>query len=498
MQTKTSDIMKKKGFLGEGCLFLLLSCSLIVPAVGKPDLKKDPQIKGVEKDYSQFFDPFHKEREAQASKPPLSVPQIVKLALPAVVVIQAIGQKTVISPFGDDPFFSLFFGARSSPRRSSGSGVIIDPRGYIVTCAHVIENSSVIRVTLGNGTPPLKATCILVDPFFDLALLKIDSPNKNQTFPYLSLAQEAPLVGDSVVAIGNSFSVGQTVTHGIVSAAFRVFCDQVLFQTDAPINPGNSGGPILNDLGEIVGISNAIASKTGGSHGVGFFIPSIAVATLVRRALKNQPLAIIPVLVQTLDASVIESLEAINVAVGGGCIVTKICDSSIPLEPGDLIISVGNQRILNEEMFKFMCRLMPIGEKYTLSYIAAEELTKEHPQIKNIVVTSKAETPPQTLAKESITLGEGHLLEGVVVAELSPELAAQLKLSHRQTGVVVLEKSSRTDFFKVGDIILEINGTRIHNLKDFQQAVQSLTAGTRSFSFSVNRDGVVYQQKYRF
>lgn len=209
---------------------------------------------------------------------PVSYASAVKSAAPAVVNIHTKKIVTARSSIFDDPFFQEFFGdSFGVPRKrletSLGSGVIISPQGYLLTNNHVIAGADAIQVALRDGRS-VNATIVGTDPDTDLAVLRIKLDN----LPVMTLGHSEKLqVGDVVLAIGNPFGVGQTVTSGIVSATGRSMLGISTFenfiQTDAAINPGNSGGALTNALGELVGINTAIFSKTGGSHGIGFAIP---------------------------------------------------------------------------------------------------------------------------------------------------------------------------------------------------------------------------------
>jgi Do/DeqQ family serine protease len=211
---------------------------------------------------------------------PFSYADAVARATPSVVNIYTTKITTErVTPLFSDPFIQQFFGdsltqTRKKRENSLGSGVIVDKKGYILTNNHVIEGASQIRVVLASGQT-LEADIIGVDKETDLAVLKIEHHN----LPAISFARSKHLkVGDVVLAIGNPFGVGQTVTQGIISATGRsqlgINTFENFIQTDAAINPGNSGGALINAHGDIIGISTAIFSKTGGSHGIGFAIPA--------------------------------------------------------------------------------------------------------------------------------------------------------------------------------------------------------------------------------
>ncbi len=209
---------------------------------------------------------------------PVSYAGAVQLAAPAVVNINTTKVVTTrTTPYSDDPFMQRFFGGIQVPRRqlesSLGSGVIVSEQGYILTNNHVIEGADEIQVALSDGRNAL-AQVVGKDPETDIAVLKVDMDK----LPSIIIGQsDALLVGDVVLAIGNPFGVGQTVTSGIVSATGRnhlgINTFENFIQTDAAINPGNSGGALIDTQGHLIGINTAIFSRTGGSQGIGFAIP---------------------------------------------------------------------------------------------------------------------------------------------------------------------------------------------------------------------------------
>lgn len=427
-----------------------------------------------------------------------SCAQVVQQVLPSVVSISAISEHEVLSPFGNDPFFGLFFGPQSFTSRSSGSGVIVDPRGYIVTCAHVVEHARSVKVTLASGRT-LKAETVLVDETLDLAVLRVDSKVALSSVPLL---EGIPSVGDSVAAIGNAFGVGLTVTHGIISAGYRVFGGKVVVQTDAPINPGNSGGPILTLDGKIVGIASAIASKTGASHGVGFLIPALAVRQILSRAISGSKVARIPAKVQTLDPSIVEALNERGARAMGGCVVSTVWAPESGLKPGDVVLRVAGQEVHNQQMFEFFCQMIPVGESYQMTVVRAGDLVGDGEVVPTMLMM-KAQA--QTLITEipgTMVLKGSHPLNEVMVANLTSEVEANLNWERRkrgvQKGVVVIETKGRNQFVKKGDVILQVNGYEIHSVTDLEEVLsQREKRGERGFSISVLRgDAVLQQSRY--
>src|SRR6266571_3298523 len=225
---------------------------------------------------------------ASAGQLELSFAPIVKRVAPAVVNVYAARIVANNNPFLADPFFRQFFGAvpREQVERALGSGVIVDPTGLVVTNYHVIEGASQVKVALADKRE-FEADIVLKDQRSDLAVLRVKGAKER--FPTLQFADSDELqVGDVVLAIGDPFGVGQTVTHGIVSAVARTQVGisdyQFFIQTDAAINPGNSGGALVDLGGRLVGINTAIFSRSGGSQGIGFAIPANMVKVVVASA----------------------------------------------------------------------------------------------------------------------------------------------------------------------------------------------------------------------
>ncbi|NJL50933.1 MAG: trypsin-like serine protease, partial [Blastochloris sp.] len=288
----------------------------------------------------------------------LSFAPVAAKTSPAVVNVFAIKTRAQTSghPFYDDPFFRRFFGDRGFgvPRervqRSLGSGVIVDPRGFVVTNHHVIEGADEVRVVLADRRE-LAAEIVLRDPRTDLAVLRITD---GAAFPAIELADSDALqVGDLVLAIGNPFGVGQTVTQGIVSALARtqvgVTDYQSFIQTDAAINPGNSGGALVDMSGRLVGINTAIFSRTGGSLGIGFAIPSNMVKVVVESAKSGGKQVKRPWLGAQLQPVTPEIAESLGLPRPVGALVADVPDSTpaakAGLKRGDVIVAIDGQEV---------------------------------------------------------------------------------------------------------------------------------------------------------
>ena len=326
---------------------------------------------------------------SSAAELTLSYAPIVQRVAPAVVNVYAAKVVENRSPFFEDPFFRRFFGGPNSglPReqvqRSLGSGVIVDPRGLVVTNNHVIEGATEVRVALADKRE-FEAQLVLKDTRSDLSVLRLK--DARETFPALELGNSDELqVGDVVLAIGDPFGVGQTVTHGIVSALARTQVGitdyQFFIQTDAAINPGNSGGALVDIHGRLIGINTAIYSRSGGSQGIGFAIPANMVRVVVTSArgggtaqvgvLRGGRETRVSVALETapdtrgeelvvrsrspfLGARIANLSPALADELGidgstAGVAIVDISDGSVAanlgFKPGDLILSVNGQRI---------------------------------------------------------------------------------------------------------------------------------------------------------
>src|SRR5262245_45901410 len=295
---------------------------------------------------------------ASPSEVRLSYAPVVQRAAPAVVnVYAARAVATTRNPFLDDPIFRRFFGVPDGGgpseqlQRSLGSGVIVDAGGLIVTNNHVIEGATEVKVSLADKRE-FEADIVLKDQRSDLAVLRIRG--QSERFPAIDFADSDALrVGDLVLAIGNPFAVGQTVTHGIVSAVARTQVGisdyQFFIQTDAAINPGNSGGALVDMAGKLVGINTAIFSRSGGSQGIGFAIPANMVRVVVASAKSGGGAVKRPWLGAKLQEVTPELSQAFDLKRPGGAVVTNVTAASpaarAGLKAGDVIVEVDGQSV---------------------------------------------------------------------------------------------------------------------------------------------------------
>jgi serine protease DegQ len=323
-----------------------------------------------------------------------------KLAMPSVVNIFT--SKTAApsqNPFMDDPFFKKFFGDRFDEKQekqvSLGSGVIVSAQGYILTNNHVVEAADEIEVALADGRKAI-AKVVGSDPETDLAVVKIDLDN----LPAITLGHvEDARVGDAVLAIGNPFGVGQTVTMGIISALGRnhlgiLDAFENFIQTDAAINPGNSGGALIDANGNLLGINTAIYSRSGGSLGIGFAIPVTTVKTVMDSIIKNGQVVrgYIGVEPQDITPELAESfgLKKTNGAIIAGVLKGGPADKAGML-PGDILVSVEGKDVSNmADMLNQIAQLSP-GMKAKIVV-----LRRNQENALNVLVGVRPKAPPRS------------------------------------------------------------------------------------------------------
>jgi Do/DeqQ family serine protease len=434
---------------------------------------------------------------AQERRVPASVPQlmlsyapIVRQVAPAVVNVYAARVIENRTPFFDDPLFRRFFGGHGLPReqvqRSLGSGVIVDSAGLVVTNHHVIEGASEVKVALSDKRE-FEAEIVLKDARSDLAVLRLQGANER--FPALELGNSDELqVGDAVLAIGDPFGVGQTVTHGIVSALARsthigVTDYQFFIQTDAAINPGNSGGALVDINGKLIGINTAILSGSGGSHGVGFAIPANMVRVVVASAKGGSAAVKRPWLGAKLQPVTPEIAEVLALKRPSGALVANVATGSpaarAGLKTGDLILAVDGQTIDDPSAFDYRFGTKPPGGTAQLGVLRAGKEAR---------LAVALETAPDAGRQEVVIRSRSPFL-GARVANLSPALADELQVDAGAEGVVIMDMEGprgNLGFFRRGDLIVEVNGEPITSTEDLEQAVK---APKRLWRVTIRRQG---------
>jgi serine protease Do len=387
----------------------------------------------------------------------------------------------------NDPFFERFFGQDSPflerrPRKSQslGSGVIVANDGVVLTNHHVVEGASDIRISLADGRE-FHTDLILADEKTDLAVLRVkDAPPEG--FVALPFSQDEMLeVGDLVLAIGNPFGVGQTVTSGIVSATARtgvgVSDFQFFIQTDAAINPGNSGGALVNMRGELVGINTAIYSRSGGSNGIGFAIP-VSMAEFITRSALQDGKVVRPWFGARLQAVSSDLAAGLLLGPPRGALITDVFPNGpadiAGLESGDVILQVNGRDIEDPGAFEYRFSTLPIGEDVLL-YVArgGDALELKVPLI----------ALDETMDGDQLMLERAGRFSGAYVSNIGPAAIEQFGLPYNFSGVIVKALADNSPALRLGlregDIILGLNGVDIKDVKQLEKIVQQRVNGWR-------------------
>jgi serine protease Do len=426
----------------------------------------------------------------------LTFAPVVKRVIPAVVNVYA---RTVTqvqaNPFANDPFFSQFFGAtpemRQRVQQSLGSGVIVRADGIILTNNHVVAGGTDIVVALSDKRE-FKARVLLSDSRTDLAVLKIEP--KGERLPVVPFADSDRLqVGDLVLAVGDPFGVGQTVTMGIVSALARTQISagdyQFFIQTDAAINPGNSGGALVTTDGRLAGINTAIVSRSGGNVGIGFAIP----ANLARRVVEGVEgglksggparvqLAWVGASGQPVTSDIAASL---GLPRPGGVLIKDVYPGG-PLaragvREGDVVQSMDGVAVDDMQSLNYRTATHRPGDAVKMRVATGRN-------VRDVTVTLAL--PPETPPRETTTIGGRNPLTGAQVANLSPALANELQTDVMARGVVILS-AGNTGFagrygFQPGDIIRSINGASINRVGELVRILN----GANSWDMVIERGG---------
>ncbi|WP_298255442.1 DegQ family serine endoprotease [Bradyrhizobium sp.] len=406
----------------------------------------------------------------------LSYAPIVQRVEPAVVNVYAAKVIQNHNPLLDDPIFRRFFGVPGQQgeqmQRSLGSGVMVDPSGLVVTNNHVIEGADQVKVSLSDKRE-FEAEIVLKDTRSDLAVLRLK--NVHEKFPTLDFANSDELqVGDVVLAIGNPFGVGQTVTHGIISALARTQVGitdyQFFIQTDAAINPGNSGGALVDMTGKLAGINTAIFSRSGGSQGIGFAIPANMVRVVVASARSGGKAVKRPWLGARLQAVTPEIAETLGLRRPTGALVASIVSGSpaarAGLKPSDLIVAIGGQPIDDPNAFDYRFATRPLGGTAEIEVQRAGKPVK---------LAVPLETAPDG-GRNEIVLTTRSPFQGAKVANISPALADEMHLDADTEGVIVVgvadDSISANYGFQKGDIVLAVNGQKISKTSDLERVTR--------------------------
>jgi serine protease DegQ len=411
-----------------------------------------------------------------------SLAPVLDRVTPSVVNVYTQTRVRVRSPLMDDPFFRRFFNVPDVPRerisQSLGSGVIVDAaEGYVLTNNHVIAGADDISVTLSDGRN-FEAEVIGTDPDTDLAMIRIPA----ESLQALTFADSSQLrVGDFVVAVGNPFGLGQTVTSGIVSAlgrtGFRGLEFQNFIQTDASINPGNSGGALINLRGELVGINSAIFTPSGGNVGIGFAIPSAMARHVMDQLARFGEVrrGTLGIYVQDLTADL---AGAFGVEKGRGVLVAEVARGSAAekagLRAGDVVTAIAGYPVKSAQEFHNFEGQFPVGEPLELEYVRDQSANKTRVQVEELKVLDGGRVDAR--------------LAGAVFEELPPK-----QRSDSAGGVVIssLEPRSRLarQGLREGDVITGSNRMRIRDLGEFREVVRSVSG---TLYLQVRRNGNDY------
>jgi Do/DeqQ family serine protease len=416
-----------------------------------------------------------------ATAVPQSMPQVqltfapvVRRVAPAVVNVYARSVvRQQVNPMFQDPLFQQFFGVspefRQRVQQSLGSGVIVRADGVVITNRHVVEGGQDIVVALSDKRE-FKARVLLSDARTDLAVLRIDT--HGEQLPTIQLGDSDRVqIGDLVLAIGDPFGVGQTVTMGIVSALARTQISasdfQFFIQTDAAINPGNSGGALVTTDGKLAGINTAIFSRTGEYAGIGFAIPANLARRVVEGALGGG--LKLPWVGATGQAVTSDMAQSVGLSRPGGVILKSVYPggpaANAGLHTGDVVLAVDGTAVDDMQGLNYRIATRKAGDSVKL-HVHSGSSTRD--------VAVKLALPPETPPREATTVSGRNPLTGAKVENLSPAVNTELQLDLMARGVVVLspgDSIAAQQGFQAGDIVRTINGADIHSVGDLNRAL---------------------------
>jgi serine protease Do len=443
-------------------------------------------------------DPQLLDRAVPASQAAIqqSFAPVVRRTAPAVVnVYSSVNITRSNCPYANDPFWAAFYcGSNVQTRRekvdnSLGSGVIVGADGVIVTNNHVVEQGQEFRVVLSDRRE-FPATLVMKDDKSDLAVLKIDP--RGETLPTLAFADTRGVqVGDLVLAIGNPFGVGQSVSSGIISALARTDVGDFssFVQTDASINPGNSGGALVDMQGRLVGVNTLIFSRGGGSNGVGFAIPAEMVKRVVDAAVHGGTL-VRPWLGAKGESVDSNMAKALGLDRPRGVLISEVFPNGpaakAGIKKGDVVVSIDGREVFDEKGMKFIAATKAEGETVDMTVVSGG---------RQRLVRAALSPPPGTTKAELIQISGRNPFNGTKMAEVSPALAEELGLDpfKFENGVMIYSMPpgsyARRVGFQPGDIIREINGVAIRNRREFEAALQRAEAGGNGWRLAIERNG---------
>ena len=421
---------------------------------------------------------------------PISFAPVAKKVAASVVNIYStmtIHERAMPDPFSNDPLFRRFFGdqfggqmrPRDRKAQGLGSGVIVSPDGYILTANHVVEGADTVKVALSDGEKEFDAKVVGTDPPTDVAVLRIDA---KKPLPAITLADSDKLqVGDMVLAVGNPFAVGQTVTMGIVSAlqrgGFGISGYEDFIQTDAAINPGNSGGALVDVEGRLVGINTAILSHSGGFQGVGFAVPINMARFVMDRLIESGKVSrgYLGINIQPLTPELAKEFnlpdESSGVLVGG--VTSNSAAAKAGLEDGDVIVAFNGKKVTDPRSLQLLVAETAPGTKVTLGVLRGASGSKAS---EKTVTATLSELPQEALASlKPNSPEEGNqkgsdALDGVEVTDLDAATRRQLDVPRTVQGALVVnidpDSNAAESGLSQGDVIMEINRQRVRNADD--------------------------------
>ncbi len=458
---------------------------VLIPALALLAACSDPVAKS-EAQTGRIEDPAVDNRRVPASETDVkaSFAPVVRRASPAVVNV------LTTQPVQRNPWLEFYGGQQPAQRgafRPTGSGVIVRADGVIVTNNHVVEGTNAVRVALADRRE-FDARVLVRDPRADLAILKIEGVTR---LPVLNIdVAEQPEVGDLVLAIGNPFGVGQTVTSGIVSATNRTEAGDInqigsLIQTDAAINPGNSGGALVDMDGDLIGINTAILSRSGTSSGVGFAVPAVVVRQAVESAAGGATRVVRPYLGVGSTELTSEIAESVGLASANGAVVGTVTANSpaarAGVQVGDVITAVNGRPIVEPGALNFAVATARPGETITLQVRRGD---------RDQTIRARLEAPPELPALQR-TLAGRTPLSGATVANISGDFVDRAGINPLQVveGVLVtgVDGPSARAGFRRGDIVREVNGRTVRTVPELESALAN-AAGWRITLRRAGRD----------
>ncbi|WP_119839490.1 trypsin-like peptidase domain-containing protein [Pseudooceanicola algae] len=428
----------------------------------------------------------------------LSFAPLVKKAAPAVVNIFA---KTIVpsrqSPFANDPFFSQFFGnlgqARPQVQNSLGSGVILSDDGIVVSNYHVVGEADEISIVL-NDRREFNAEVLLADAAADLAILKLEDAHD---LPYLALRDSDDVeVGELVLAIGNPFGVGQTVSSGIVSGLARSGAAAgsergYFIQTDAPINPGNSGGALIDVKGDLIGVNTSILSRSGGSNGIGFAIPAALIEQFVAQARDGAAVFRHPWAGMTGHGVDTDMAGALGLDHPEGIVIDALHEDSpfaaAGFTPGDVILAVDGNPISSPAEMVFRMSVKGMGGKAQIERLRDGERS---------TIAVPMTTAPEEPARDPVETTDKGPIPGMTLVTVNPAVIAEYQLPLTTTGAMVQEPGQvgQRAGLRPGDVLLAVNGDETETSRDADKA---LSRASRSLQLDVLRGGRKVTMRFR-